>query len=91
MGARARGRTSSSFTLTAHDLFGQDRVLSNWPTTRAFFNGSWSIMTQTHIMRFFNTPERSTFVAFRGTTEILRMSGVTSVEGVEAFLLRAMQ
>ena len=72
----------------------QDRALEQLADDPRFFNLRIVVVdydTQTHIMRFFNTPERSTFVAFRGTTETLRMSGVTSVEGVEAFLLRAME
>jgi thiol-disulfide isomerase/thioredoxin len=45
--------------------------------------------TQTHIMRFFNVSERSTFIAFNGETEVARLSGVTDREALERFLLAA--
>lgn len=45
--------------------------------------------TQTHIMRFFNAPERSTFLVFNGETEILRATGITDVTELEQFLLAA--
>jgi hypothetical protein len=45
--------------------------------------------TQTHVMRFFNVSERSTFIAFNGEAEVTRISGVTDLEAIQRFLLAA--
>ncbi len=45
--------------------------------------------TQTHLMRFFNAPERSTFLVFNGETEVRRATAITDVTELEQFLLAA--
>ena len=47
--------------------------------------------TQKHVMRLFRVPERSTFVAYQGATEISRQYAETSFEGIRDYLLAAMQ
>ena len=42
-------------------------------------------------MRLFRVPERSTFVAYQGATEISRQYAETSFEGIRDYLLAAMQ
>ena len=47
--------------------------------------------SQQHLMRFFGVPDRSTFVTIRGGVEVDRLIAVTNREGIEAFLLRAVE
>ncbi len=47
--------------------------------------------SQKHVMRLFRVPERSTFVAYQGATEISRQYAETSFEGIRDYLLAAMQ
>lgn len=72
----------------------QDRVLDQLRADPRFANLLIVMVdydTGQHIMRAFNVTQRSTYVAFRGATEIGRMTAITSFEGIEAFLLSAVQ
>ena len=72
----------------------QDRVLDQLRADPRFANLLIIMVdydTQQHIMRVFNVSQRSTYVAFRGGTEIGRMTAITTFEGIEAFLLSAVQ
>ena len=70
----------------------QDRVLERLADDPRLANLRIVVVdydTQTHIMRFFNVSERSTFIVFNGETEVTRISGVTDREALERFLLAA--
>ena len=70
----------------------QDRVLERLADDPRLANLRIVVVdydTQTHVMRFFNVSERSTFIAFNGEAEVARISGVTDREALERFLLAA--
>jgi thioredoxin 1 len=46
--------------------------------------------TKRNLMMLFNVDDRSTFVAFHGTTELQRSWGDTTPEGIEQFLIDTM-
>lgn len=70
----------------------QDRVLERLADDPRLANLRIVVVdydTQTHIMRFFNAPDRSTFIVFNGETEVRRISGVTDLEAIQQLLLAA--
>ena len=70
----------------------QDRVLERLADDPRLANLRIVVVdydTQTHIMRFFNAPDRSTFIVFNGETEVRRVSGVTDLEAIQQLLLTA--
>ncbi len=70
----------------------QDRVLERLADDPRLANLRIVVVdydTQTHVMRFFNVSERSTFIAFNGEAEVTRISGVTDLEAIQRFLLAA--
>jgi thiol-disulfide isomerase/thioredoxin len=70
----------------------QDRALERLAADPRFANLRIVVVdydTQTHIMRYFNAPERSTFIVFHGETEVARAIAITDVAEVEQFLLAA--
>ncbi len=72
----------------------QDRVLEQLADDPRFANLKIVVVdydNQTHIMRLFAASERTTLIAFRGTSEMGRVVAETNFERLRTFLLSAMQ